>query len=156
MVNFNVLVDMLLPVALRGGVMRGWLYALIFPVAQVYESFMTGRRQNLYRLGITPQVCYLEKLLNDRYDPEVRGIVIGDAPHLLRSYVFIDGEDKPMYILGEEEGEQVYAYTEDEYAFGSAQFIIGLPASIQVDQKEVHGLVDDYKLAGKKYGIQLI
>jgi len=114
---------------------------------------MNNRNQNIYRLGITPQVCYLEKFLNDRYDNVLRRIRIVDAQQANITYLFLRTENSPLYIYTRAEKKPLYLYSRSEIIDIETDFIIQIPANVTFDEKQVRGEIDSYKLAGKKYQI---
>ena len=130
------------------------LSALIAPLMTLYQVFLRNRERHLYRLSITPQVCYLEKMLNDRYDATSRRIYISDFSQMPDVNLFLEEENRPLYIFLEEENMPVYLGTiAEREAGGETDFVVNVPFSIVYNEKEMHALLDDYKLAGKRYEI---
>jgi len=152
-IDFRRLILWLLPVNLRTTVHDAWLRALYAPLRSIYSLFIARRDANLYWLFITPQVCYLEKMLNDRYDSAERRIYITDSTPVTPVYIYLEEEQKPVYIYTEEEQKPVYIYTEAEINAGRADFIVNVPASVSYNDREMQALLDRYKLAGKRYEI---
>lgn len=105
---------------------------------------------------ITPQVCYLERLLNDRYDSELRRIKIDDGIFHLPIYIYQEDEIKPVYLFTEDENKPVYLYTDGEAGEVLDDFVVLVPVDIIFDMNEMKSLLNIYKLAGTKYTIQLV
>ncbi len=155
-VDFPKLVRVLLPPRLRNVKHVAWLQALTNPVNYLYQQFRRNRDTNLYRLSITPQVVYMEKLLNDRYDIAGRRISIKDAVVSTAQNIYQEQELKPVYIYLEEEIKPVHLFTDAEIGSGSADFFVLVPADLNYNENEMTALIDNYKLAGKRYKIQKV
>ncbi|KAA2244562.1 hypothetical protein F0L74_00880 [Chitinophaga agrisoli] len=155
-VDLPKLVRLLLPPRLRTVKHVAWLQALTNPVNYLYQQFRRNRDANLYRLSITPQVVYLEKLLNDRYDIAGRRISIKDAVVLTSEYIYQEQELKPVYIYTEAENRPVHLFTDAEIGGGSVDFFVLAPSDLTYNENEMTALIDNYKLAGKRYKIQKV
>lgn len=147
-IDYNTLVRWLLPVPLRKRLILAWLQALVWPVVLLYQAHRRYREANLYRLSISPQVCYLEKLLNDRYDRTDRRIYIDDAIDRPPLYLFQDAENKPVYL-----GSRPL-YRENEFGLNLDDFVVYVPVIVIFEFNEMRSLIDLYKLAGTRYSIQ--
>ena len=112
------------------------------------------RTAKLYHLLITPQKCYLEKLLNDRYDFTLRRIYIDDGIDKTPPYLYQHAELKPKYIRQASEATPVWFYTSGESGSYRDDFIIYAPLALTFADLEMSSLVKVYKLAGTKFKIQ--
>jgi hypothetical protein len=149
--DFKKLARFLLPTVLRKGAVLALLDALLSPLHTLYERFISSRHEHLYALQITPQVCYLEKLLNDRYDTVLRRIYILDFWHIEAVYIFLEAEGKPLYISDD---VSVYLPTVKEITdTQEADFVVNIPNVLIYNEKEMFALIDTYKLASKRYVI---
>jgi hypothetical protein len=155
-VDLPKLVRLLVPPRMRKMKHVAWLQALTNPVNYLYQQFRRNRDANLYRLYITPQVVYMEKLLNDRYDISGRRIRIKDALVYDAEYLYQEQELKPVYIYKEEENKPVYLFTDDEIGSDSVDFFVLVPSDLTFNENEMTALIDNYKLAGKRYKIQKV
>jgi hypothetical protein len=124
------------------------------PVESDYKQFRMYRIGKAYQLLITPQVCYLEKLLNDRFDFTQRRIYIEDGKDKAPKYIFIKPELKPKYLYKNSEAKPMYTYTNGETGVIKDDFIVFVPVSLVFDANEMGGLLRQYKLAGTKFTIQ--
>lgn len=142
----------MLPNRLKQIRLINWLQCLVKPIVTLYLSFKLYREAKIYQLTITPQVCYLEKLLNDRYDFILRRIFIDDAVDKEVLYIYQDAELKPVW-LGE-----VFIYTDGEASTETNDFIIKVPLAMQFtfEEPEMLSLVKAYKLAGMVAKIQYV
>lgn len=146
--SFSKLILLLLPTFLRKSKMIAWLSALIHPMQNLSETI-------LYQMQHDGRVIYLEKVLNEHfqitdYDSKnhetTKKIFIEDAFFKPKTYIYQSIEEKPIYLgtvyLGG--NEQVY------------NFIVKVPTSLIFNENEMKFILDYYKLAGKKYKIELI
>lgn len=155
-VDYNKLIKLLLPVMLRRPVLIALLETVVSPVDILYGRFLSNRDSNLYRLGITPQVCFLEKALNDRFDISARGIYIDDGMFFDELYLFTAGEAADEYIYTAKEAADIYIYTRSETADQGTDFIVNVPSTIRFDEYEMNALVEIYKLASKTFKINRV
>jgi len=155
-VDLPKLVRLLLPPRLRKVRHVAWLQALTNPVNYLYQQFRRNRDANLYRLYITPQIVYMERLLNDRYDISGRRIQVKDALVYEPEYIYQEQELKPVYIYLETENKPLYLFTDFEIGSDSFDFFVLVPADLTYNENEMTALIDNYKLAGKRYKIQKV
>lgn len=118
------------------------------PVILLYQDFLKYRKAKLYQLMITPQKCWLERLLNDRYDFTLRRIYIDDGADHPPVYIYQDAELKPLYL------GSATIYTSGESGALKDDFIVFAPMDLVFEEAEMISLVKVYKLAGTKFKIQ--
>lgn len=146
----------LTPYFIQNPKMNAWLSIIIQPVTYVYNDLLNFRTQKLYQLSITPQVTFLQKLLNDRYDYTQRRIRIVDAIDKPPVYLFVRTELKPKYFYARSEAKPIYFFARSESGSITNDFIILIPSLVPFNDLELRSLVNTYKLASKKFSIQLI
>ena len=105
---------------------------------------------------ITPQVCYLQRMLNDAYDFTLRRIVIDDAIWHLPWFLYTENELKPEYFFKESENNPAYLYTDGESGQALNDFVVLVPGSINFSEPEMRGNIDSYKLFGTTYTVQRV
>lgn len=154
-IDFDTLVQMLLPVKLRKPRQVAWLKALVAPVATNYATFTVYRLEKEYELANNGQVCYLEKVLNDRFDPTTRSIVVADTPDIDPVYYYLDAENKEEYVYLASEAQPVHYFLEAE-TVGGPDFDVQVPALVTFDDAELKALVNKYKLVGRAYTITIV
>lgn len=154
-INWNNLAVWLLPRSFRKTRLIILLKALLYPLTVLYDSFKLFRKAKIYQLTITPQVCYLERLLNDRYDSGQRRIYIDDAVWHLPWFVYKEAENKTEWLYMEVENNPITVYTEGEAGVALNDFVVFVPKSIAFDNAQMRSLIDAFKLFGTKYTIQL-
>lgn len=67
-VDWDLLAKHMLPWFKRKQRFMDWLHVCLYPVKMLHSQFLTYRDETLYKLSITSQIMYLEKLLNDRFN----------------------------------------------------------------------------------------
>ena len=95
-----------------------WLKALLAPLKTDYADFLIYRDAQLYECYITGQTIQLQRILNDRYDIDLRRIII---IHSLDSDIdlFLDAEAQPdedivLYLDSEGEPDTIVLYLDGE------------------------------------------
>lgn len=134
-----------------------WLGVLVYPIAQVYQSFLLYAAAKRYDMMITSQVCYLEMMLNDRYDGTLRRIYISDS--VVQDPVFLYEEDElhPVILFREIDPfphDPLYIYTDQEGSDYGDDFVIWVPTTLTFDPIEMRKLVMRKRLPGMRFSIQ--
>jgi hypothetical protein len=160
-IDYDELVLQLLPTWLRQPMMKAWLRVLVNPVKSLYNLFKANRKNDLYILSHSGQVCYLEAALNDALDPFLRGIYITDGPFEDPLFLYLDTETKPLWLgLVSEEGLTPYPdpeplYTDAETYGVGVCFIVHVPIPVSVgtgyDINRLKAIVDLYRLPGRSF-----
>ena len=159
--NFARLAVLLLPSILRKPVFTSFLRAMY---AQLdFSSFADFRENKNYRLTHNGQVCYLRKMLNDRFDPNV-----GERPEDKRRRIEIgDGEEmQPTFVYWREKQQFVGVPIRDNSALvvswrgtvasGGYDFTVRVPQEVYDDTEKMAimpPLIYEYKLASKQFSI---
>lgn len=146
----------LIPAPLRKPFQIAWLMALISPVIRLHNELVAFRRAVIYRLTITPQVVYLEKALNDRYDVTLRRIRIVDAEELEGIPVFLKSENKQVVFYRKSEDEARIYYTREESARYGVDFVVEIPVFVSFDLPELTAFLEGFKLASKKFKVKIV
>lgn len=148
-ININKLTALLTPTFLRKERHLAWLRALHYPLNGLADRFNFNRNENLYNLAHNGQVCYLRKVLNDRFDVSQRRIEIADGNRYKRPYIYTDGERKPKFL------GTMYLRDDADYGDTGLDFLVLVPSDLKYNSYEMRALVDFYKLASKRYKIQI-
>lgn len=135
-----------------------WLHALVQPIITLYALFVAFRNATNYRLSITPQVCYLEKMLNDKYDVALRRIYIDEPPEIEGVPLYQELENKTQVLFLEDEivDDEFILYQESESAVYSVDFIVFVPMDLVFDLNEMIALIKSYRLTTKTFKVQFI
>lgn len=156
-IAYKKLVNSLVPQVLRKPKMIALLYALVNPVVYVYNLFLINRRSNLYRLMITPQVCYVEMALNDKYDGVARRIKIVRPKSYNPLFLYKKIENKPVYLYKKNEGApKTWLIQKGEAGAFQFDFIVQVPATVVFDINEMMAVIDTYILPEKVYKISIV
>jgi hypothetical protein len=142
-INWVKFVTELTPIRWRMVKHLVWLRAMAATWGDLYIRFRIYRASIKYQLLITPQVCFLEKALNDRYDTVLRRIFIEDAPEYL-----------PMVLFRKIEGKKVVLHRKVE-ALHQVLYVKAETAQFSVDFIELRAFVDGYKLVTKTYKVKI-
>ena len=131
--------------------------AFVSAIASVFNTLRgrvsANRDRNLYNLSITPQVCFLEKALNDKFDSTPRRIYITNG--VWRSFlpIFLRAENKPIALYLDSENQPIPLYLQIENGFVNESFIVNVPSELQPFEQDLNGIVMAFKLAGKTFTI---
>lgn len=155
-VYFRKLLRWLVPGILDRPIQTAWLNSLVAPLKSLYTAFLSFRESMLYFLSITPQVCRLQKLLNDRYDNQQRRIRIVDGVEYLPLWLYTKAEAKPVALHRKSEGKPQWLYTRAECGATAVDFIIQVPVFVVFDLNEMIGLVRRFKLPSKTFKVQIV
>jgi len=153
---YSKLVSWLTPKMLRNTKMLAWMGILIAPVQTIYQDLIRFRTQKLYQLSITPQVCYLQKLLNDRYDYVARRIRIVDSIEHDFLYIFQDAENKAVSIYTDGENIPTYIFADGESGDSLNDFVVNVPAAVVFNLNEMVSLVKTNKLGAMQFTVQIV
>lgn len=132
-----------------------WLMGLNNPVVNLDMRFLQFRKATVYRLKITPQVCSMEKALNDQWDFQLRRIYITDGVELQPMILYRKEEAKKQVLNRKTEGDPKVLYTKSESAVYGVDFIVNVPLFLQFDAAEMTAFIEQIKLATKTFRIQL-
>lgn len=149
-IDFNRLLLWLTITFLRKPRLLALMRAYCFPLMKIHADFMANRDSNLYTLSHNSQVCSMENVFNDRFDPQARRIYITDGFTKDRTYVYTRQENKPQYL------GKLPIYNNGDYADTGLDFIVWVPAAVFLspqDLIELTALVNKYRLASKRFKI---
>lgn len=143
-------VQILLPYVRRTARSIAWLKVFVSYLATLAEEQFRYRAKTLKEARMTPQVCFLEKLLNDRYGVTTIKIVEG---YELGPWAYFAGppvgtDDLFMVEPGN------YCYSANVVI--SVDFVVEVPTALSAECNTIAAYVQKYKLAGKSFIIQLI
>jgi len=155
-IDFSKLVIWFTPESWRTKRLNVWMQAMASTWNDLYNRFMVYRMGVKYRLKITPQVCFLERALNDRYDVVERRIRIIDAPEFLPLVLFRKSENKKLVLHRKSEDIHQVLYTKSETAQFSVDFIVQIPITVAFDMDELKAFLTGLKLVTKTFKVQLV
>lgn len=147
-VDFKKLVVLLLPISLRQPLLITLFQVFIEPLENIHYEFTEKRTDTLYKIAHNGQVCYMRKALNDKFDRVDRRVKIKEGNQYQREYIYTDPEKKPKYL------GVIYIREDADYADTGVDFIVQIPEKMY-KKYEVEAIIDYYKLASKRYKIEL-
>lgn len=153
-IDWNILAIDQIPIALRKPSVSALAQIVLKPLNSLYYKWYNWRKENIYKLEHTGQICYLRGSLNDKFDPVDRRIYIGDGLLYDTQYIFTEAEEQDVWLDTDEEEETIWLRTESETADTGLDFIVYVPEAIyntQLDGLKAH--IDFYKAGGKRYSI---
>jgi len=142
-VDFNKLMILMLPILWRRKASIGFLQSLIRPLVGLHYSFVQNRKRNIYRVNHNYQICYLEKALNDEFDPSERRIRIEEDFIAEYNYIYTFAENKPKHL------GRLDLYDSSAYE-SNIDFKVNMNGA-GADRHDIEALVDFYKLFGTRY-----
>lgn len=155
-INFQVLAAWLIPPKLRGNITIAYIKALISPIMWLYGRFRLYMEDVSYRTSITPQVCYLQKVLNDTFDLSHRRIQILDTPGITALLIHLEESNLPVITHQQGSGHDAeIPIIHDESSYdGIYDFVVTMPFQLDVNgHNRLVTILNTYKLAGKVYQI---
>ena len=142
-INWSKLVRRDVPSPTRQPVFLSFLLALIAPIVSVYNSFTLFRQKVDEDLGMTGQVCRLRSGLNLRFDPDLGRILVLDANAIEATYIFLESENRPLYLPAFISGIAV-------------DFVVKVPLALAPYEAIIRAFIDRYKLVTTRYRIEYI
>ncbi|MBT1702967.1 hypothetical protein [Chryseosolibacter indicus] len=154
-INYSKFVTERIPMEFRFDDVIAYVNVLVSPLVSLYNNLLPFRDQVTYKLNITSQVCFLEKMLNDRYDVVERRIYIRDGNEYLPTFIFRKAELQPLFVYtkGEASKPRVNIYRKGEVGQFTYDFVVCVPASVPYNEREMRALISYYKLASKFFTI---
>lgn len=152
-VDWQMLALMLTPIHLRRPRFVSLLLAMVSALQVVYTKFTGYKVMVEYELTITPQVCMLEKLLNDYFDYGPRRIIIRDPATRPPLVLYNKDENIKMVLNKKIEADPVVLYTSYDQYIDLNDFIIVLPNGLAAELTMMAALVKKYCLPSKNFAI---
>ena len=134
----------LLPTVLRKPRLIAFINALSIPFESTLNVLGNYRLRLNKEVAITPQKCYLRKFLNDKFDVNLRRILVEDSVSLPTTYIFLESENNPKFLpffLSDTEG---------------VNFIVKVPISLQNIESQIIDFINKYKLPSKSFRLEYI
>lgn len=148
MTNFKEVVRFAFPPRIYTGVAKSILTAMGIVLNGIFKGFIDLYKKIDDDLSITPQVCFLEKILNDKYDNKERRIHIEEAEDTL-GYFFFRVNDPPsnkFYF------NKAWFVEDTRYGNAGVGFVVVLPMDISATD-QMRAFINRYKLISIKYQI---
>lgn len=155
-IDFNKLVNNLLPWFLRGPRLRAWLMSLIAPIISLHTAFLMYRSSTIFSVGTTGMVLSLESMLNDVFNPDTLypRIYISDAARKDKLYLYNTAEGRPARFHNSGESFPPVYLTNIGESTGF-DFTVWVPAALSFDHDQMFSLVAKHKAAGFQFQIKI-
>jgi len=155
-IDFDKLVNNLLPSLLRKLKQKAWLVCLITPLKTLYVSFLNLRTDKLLEAFVTGQVASLQFLLNKLVygDGNSTNVFISDNTLYNRIFIFNRAESSnPVYIFNRSENANpVYVFNRSESR--GVDFFVHVPEPVSAENlNKLRSLINKYKQQGNSYSI---
>lgn len=150
--DFGRLGVLLLPTMLRGALMGKWVRLMMSGVAQMHTMLVDYREQTAYEMRLSGQTCRLRGLLNDKFDSIKRRISIVDVANKpTGTVVYLRSEHMGLPIGYRTAGGGISLERRGFEGIKQPDFEVVIPAAVDADEKQMRGLLNAHKLAGKRY-----
>jgi len=163
-IDHRVLAIQNTPIARRKSKAVKWFEVLLSPIVKLHIEFLEFRKQILYKANHNSQICFLQAVLNDSFDPVLRRIKIRNAILKEPLWFYEAEENKPIYFYEESDNKPVYFREEGEFVGDGADFLVLVPFELKPvnTQEEIafkikmQAKIDYYKLFVKNNIIQWV
>ena len=154
-IDWDRFVMLLLPIKLRVKSLFALIRSMLAGIVPLHNRHLNYKSDVEYKLRHGSQVWSLEAVLNDTFDPIDRRIYIkdGDAENL--TLLYPDEDLKAVILQPDGDGEAWLIHPDEDYEPSNYDFIVVFPFALPSgEMAHARGLVDYFKLAGKRYKIQ--
>lgn len=164
-IDFILLIWMLVPPLMQQTDLLEFFKPITSTVETTQDAFYDLYNSKKYELTFNGQVIYLEKYLNDQYDPLLTRIYIETNDLTSDLFLFNTVEaNEEVYVFNNSEfsspytaptgsdPEQVYVYSVSETINFNA-FTVYVPVGMIYDAAIMRKQIDAYRLPGKQYNI---
>lgn len=154
-ISFSQLIVMLLPPIMHFDIVIAFASAVIYPLSQIHKAFTLLIAKT--DTSVNSQVCYMQAVLNDRYDYYERRIMVRDSDIDNDSFFLFDEGKGKASMLSDEGGGDAMMWVDNNY-LGSTNtdFDIVFPRGYALSDNEYRALrqfVNSNKLASKRFKI---
>lgn len=140
-----------------------FLNSFVAPIVQLYNQLLSFRTESLYKLNHNSQVIYMQSMLNDSFDNDLRRIRIRNAEIKEPVWFYEPLEEQPVYFYEPDEAP-VYFREDFEFLGGGSDFTVFVPIDLKPIAlsdfnayiTKMSAKIDYYKLYSKGYQITFI
>lgn len=151
-VDIKRLIKLLLPMRWRNAGLLALIGALVEPIAGLPAELKNYKAKQEYRMSYNGQVCRLRGLLNDEFDAEERRITVTDAKG--------DDANRYLFVYARGEGQNVLlpqmVRERHSPSLDMWDFEVNVPIAIKGNEVRIKAIINEYKLASKRYKINYI
>lgn len=125
--------------------------SVLSPLRTNYAAFLNFKADAEYRVKHNGQVCYLQKMLNDKFDRTLRRIRVKNVKPRQPLWVYVPEDEKPIYVHTSTD-YPVYVYESKDY-YLEYDFEVFIPFSLSGLKNRMIAQINYYKLFSKNYKI---
>lgn len=151
-VNWNRFVLFFLPKSLQNNLLVTLVNSFILPLKTNYKAFLNFKREAEYKVKHNGQTVYLQKMLNDQFDPYLRRIKVENITPKQPFWVFYQEESKAFFVYNIEDSISLFIYNAQDY-YNEFDFKVIIPTVLLVSQSQMQAQINYYKLFSKNYEI---
>ena len=154
-VNYAQYAVQMLPANLRVELLISYIKAIVVPLEELHAQF--SKLKDSIDYNHYSQICYMQNLVNDHFDPLERRIKIRNLILDQDYYLFWKQQHNKPVLLHKQENRQPYMLSRDfELGATNIDFEITFPIGYALSESEetrLTNLVNQSKLASKRYRI---
>lgn len=152
-VDIKRLFRLLLPMKWRQVGIMAMVETLTSPIAGMPNELRKYKTNCECRMTYNGQVCKLRGLLNDEFDPIQRRITITDAKgdNISKRYLFIYARGMGQQVELPNKVRERHSPSLDMW-----DFEVNIPVGLKPQETRIKALINEYKLASKRYNINYI
>lgn len=148
-IDWDKLVRLMLPIRLRRPLMIWFFWSMVYPVRWLYQLFTNFKNERLKRISYNSQVVYLQKMLNDEFDPFLKRIRVVNNAIDDRRLLYYQHRGKPLNL------GTVHFFSEKWTR--NFDFLVLIPKDVNLEDTQINqmkNLIEYYKLYSKNYEIR--
>ena len=152
MIQFSLykIVRVLTPQRHRKPVFVAWLKVFVSYLEKILHELYQLWQDTRTEAAMTPQIIYIEHLLNTRYGRDPWDILIDDG-YYTGPWIFkIDEPSVPAFYM-----DQNNSFVWSDADSTTVDFVVRVPEALEMEVPVIAATVSKYKLPGKYFVIQL-
>lgn len=130
------------------------LNTMICPIRTNYEAYLVFKLDADYRVKHNGQICYVQKMLNDKFDASLRRIKVRNIIPKEPLWAYYTEDNKPLFIYNES-NHPTYFYNPEDY-YNEFDFEVLIPTVLGGQVNQMMASINYYKLFSKNYKITTI
>jgi len=147
------LANLLMPPFLKKDAHLAWIECLLEPLATLNSDLLIWVNEKQIELEYTGQTLLLEKMLNDKFDPIDRRIVVVHQSET-RESDYLRSEATPGdfdYLISEAETARFMEYRSERSAVVIDGFDVRIPTEYTAQDDQIRGKILNFKVAAVNY-----
>lgn len=150
-INWYRLVKMLVLPAVNKPTLLAFINSALAPIRTNYDKFLDFKADAEYRVQHNGQICYLQKMLNDKFDNSLRRIRVQNVKPKERLYFYYEEDNAPVFFYNEVDYPVFFYNTQDYYNEFDFEVLVPEALASQINLMEIE--INYYKIYSKNYQI---